>query len=49
MMHRALGIDLCFEAAGAESQLSALDDVEVVVGGVSAGVAFGANGCAEYD
>ena len=39
-------VDFRFEGAGQVGRLRALDDVEVVVGGVAAGVAFGADGAA---
>lgn len=51
MMHRPLGINLrgIDARAGRVSVLSAGEDVEVVVGCVAAGVAFGSQGCAEDD
>ena len=45
----ALGIDLGLVGTGDVGELGAVEDVEVVVGGVAAGVAFGADGCAEND
>ena len=49
MVHGAGRIDFRLELAGDVGQLGAGQDVEVVVGGVAAGVAFGADGCAEND
>lgn len=49
MMHGALRVDFRLEASGRVGVLHAVQDVEVVVGGVSACVAFGADGCAEDD
>ena len=49
MMYGTLRIDFGFEAAGRESQLRSVDDVEVVVCCVSAGVAFSSNGGTEDD
>ena len=49
MVHRAGRVDFGFEGAGDVSELRAGQDVEVVVGGVAAGVAFGADGGAEDD
>lgn len=43
VVHAALGIHLGFVFAGGVSELRAGQDVEVVVGGVAAGVAFGAD------
>lgn len=48
-MYGALRIDFCFEAAGIEGQLRSLDNVEVVVCCVAAGVTFRPNRCAEDD
>ena len=45
MMHRALGIDLSLILARRICQLSATDDVEIVVCGVSARVALCADCC----
>jgi hypothetical protein len=39
----ARGVDLGLESAGNESDLGSLKDVEVVISGVAAGVALGAN------
>lgn len=47
MVHAARGVDLGREVAGGVGPLLAGKDVEVVVGGVAAGVAFGADGGAE--
>ena len=49
MVHGAGRVDLGLELAGDVSQLGAGQDVKVVVGGVAAGVAFGADGGAEDD
>jgi hypothetical protein len=46
MMHAALRIDLGFVGTGRVGELRAREDVEVVVGGMAAGVAFCAYGCA---
>ena len=43
------GVDLGLEGAGQVGELGAGEDVEVVVGGVAAGVALGADGGAEDD
>lgn len=48
-MHAAGGVDLGLELAGDIGELGTLEDVEVVVGGVTAGVAFGADGGAKDD
>ena len=44
VVHATGGVDLGLELAGDVGQLGALEDVEVVVGGVAAGVTLGANG-----
>lgn len=49
MVHRALRVDLGLVGSGDVGELGALEDVEVVVGGVTAGVTFGADGGAEDD
>ena len=49
MVHGAGRVDLGLELARDVGQLGAGQDVEVVVGGVAAGVAFGADGGAEDD
>ena len=49
VVHGAGRVDLGLELAGDVGQLGAGQDVEVVVGGVAAGVAFGADGGAEND
>ena len=49
VVHGAGRVDLGLELAGHVGQLGAGQDVEVVVGGVAAGVAFGADGSAEDD
>lgn len=43
VVHGARGIDLRLESTGNVRDLGSLEDVEVVVCGVAAGVAFGAN------
>lgn len=43
-MHATGGVDLGLELAGNIGELGTLEDVEVVVGGVAAGVALGADG-----
>jgi len=48
-MYGAFGVDLGLQATGQEGGLGALEDVEVVVGGMAAGVALGADGGAEED
>ncbi len=48
-MYGALGVDLRLEGAGYIGGLRAGEDVEVVVSGVAAAVALGADGCAEDD
>jgi hypothetical protein len=47
VVHRAGRVDFRLEGAGHVGELRAGQDVEVVVGCVAAGVAFGADGCAE--
>lgn len=42
-MHTAGRVDLRLELSGGVGELGALKDVEVVVGGVAAGVAFGSD------
>lgn len=42
-MDGASGVDFGLESSGNESDLGSLEDVEVVVCGVAAGVALGAN------
>lgn len=49
MVHAASGIDLGREFTGHVCQLCALENVEVVIGGVSACVAFGADGGTCYN
>lgn len=49
MVHAALRVDLGLVGSGDVGELGALEDVEVVVGGVTAGVAFGADGGAKDD
>jgi hypothetical protein len=49
MVHRAGRVDLGLEVAGGVGELGSRQDVEVVVGRVAAGVALGADGCAEDD
>ena len=49
VVHGACRVDFGLEVAGRVGELSAGQDVEVVIGGVAAGVAFGANGGAEDD
>jgi hypothetical protein len=49
VVHGARAVDFRLEGARREGQLRAREDVEVVVGGVAAGVAFGAEGRAEDD
>ena len=49
VVHGAGRVDLGLELAGDVGQLGAGQDVEVVVGGVAAGVALGADGGAEDD
>lgn len=48
-MYRAFVVDLGEQATGQKGGLGALEDVEVVVGGMAAGVALGADGSAEED
>jgi hypothetical protein len=49
MVHRAGGVDFGLEVAGGVGELGPRQDVEVVVGRVAAGVAFGSDGGAEDD
>ena len=51
MVHRSLGIDLGFVGSGARciGQLRATQNVEVVVGGMAAGVTLSSYGRAEND
>lgn len=49
VVHGAGRVDFGLELAGDVGELCAGQDVEVVVGGVAAGVAFGADGGAEDD
>lgn len=49
MVHAALGVDLGLVLAGDVGQLHAREDVEVVVGGVAARVALGADRGAKDD
>lgn len=49
VVHGAGRVDFGLESAGDVGELGAGQDVEVVVGGVAAGVAFGADGGAEDD
>jgi hypothetical protein len=42
-VHAARGVDLGLESTGNVGELGSLEDVEVVVRGVAAGVALGAN------
>lgn len=49
MVDGAGRVDLGLEGAGGVGELGAGEDVEVVVGGVAAGVAFRADGGAEDD
>ena len=49
MMDGALWVDFWLELAGHVGELFATKDVEVVIGCVSAGVAFSADSSAEYD
>lgn len=49
MVDAALGIDLWLVGPGGVGELGAEEDVEVVVGGVAAGVALGADRGAEDD
>jgi hypothetical protein len=44
VVHATGGVDLGLELAGNVGQLGALEDVEVIVRGVAAGVALGADG-----
>jgi hypothetical protein len=50
VMYAALGVHFGLVRAGRVGELFAADDVEVIVGGVAAGVSFGANGgaCESY-
>lgn len=43
MVDASLRVDLRFVGSGAIRELGALEDVEVVIGGMATGVAFGAN------
>lgn len=43
-MHGTGGVALCLKGSGDVGELLAVQDVEVVVRGVAAGVAFGADG-----
>lgn len=47
MVHGADGVDFWLELAWHVGEFLAFEDVEVVVSGVAAGVAFGSEGCAE--
>jgi hypothetical protein len=49
VVHGARAVDFGFEGPRGEGQLRARQDVEVVVGRVAAGVAFGAERRAEDD
>jgi hypothetical protein len=49
VVHRARRVDFGLEVAGDVRELRAGQDVEVVVGRVAAGVAFGSDGRAEDD
>lgn len=49
MVHRALRIDLGLVGSGDIGELGALEDVEIVVGRVTTGVTFCADGGAEDD
>ena len=49
MVHAALWVDFWLEAAGCESQLSALDDVEIVVCCVPSSMPFCPDRCAKDD
>jgi hypothetical protein len=49
VMHRSCRVDLRLKCAGDIGQLRAGQNVEVIVGGVAAGVAFGADGSAKDD
>lgn len=49
MVHGTGRVDFSFEGARDVGKLRASQDVEVVVGGVAAGVTFGADGGAEDD
>lgn len=44
MVNGALGVDLGVVGSGGEGELGALENVEVVVGGMASGVAFGTDG-----
>jgi hypothetical protein len=43
MVHAARGVDLGLKCAGNVSDLGSMEDVEIVICGVAAGVALGAN------
>lgn len=47
VVHGTDRVDFRLELAGHEGEFRAFEDVEVVVGGVATGVAFGSEGCAE--
>ena len=49
VVHAALGISLHDQTVRRRRPLLPLENVEVVVGGMSARVAFGPQRCAEYD
>jgi hypothetical protein len=49
VVHGAGRVDFGLELAGDVGELSSGQDVEVVIGGVATGVAFGADGGAEDD